>query len=112
MREVAWWPIYIGPQQQKEPDGVGPGCMGYPFWGPCETNSRVLFSDIVMRDVSATMALPGLQPTKDKYAGVIRCNESAPCGQIVMDNVVVEGASRWVVENVPALEQSGVVPVV
>jgi len=31
-----WWGIYIGPQQQKEPDGFGPGCMLYPL-GDCET---------------------------------------------------------------------------
>lgn len=26
-----WWGIYIGPQQQKQPDGDGPGCMLYPI---------------------------------------------------------------------------------
>lgn len=31
-----WWGIYIGPQQQKQPGGHGPGCMFYPFGG-CET---------------------------------------------------------------------------
>lgn len=28
-----WWGIYIGPQQQKQPDGSGDGCMFYPFGG-------------------------------------------------------------------------------
>lgn len=31
-----WWNIYIGPQQQSQPGGAGPGCMTYPFGG-CET---------------------------------------------------------------------------
>ena len=31
MYKPIWWPIYIGPQQMKEPDGDGPGCMFYPF---------------------------------------------------------------------------------
>jgi hypothetical protein len=34
MDKPIWWTIYIGPQQMKEPDGDGPGCMLYPF-GPC-----------------------------------------------------------------------------
>jgi polygalacturonase len=28
-----WWSIYIGPQQQKQPGGAGPGCMFYPLGG-------------------------------------------------------------------------------
>lgn len=28
-----WWNIYIGPQQQKQPGGGGPGCMLYPLAG-------------------------------------------------------------------------------
>jgi hypothetical protein len=32
-----WWAIYIGPQQQKQPDGGGPGCMLYPILKDCET---------------------------------------------------------------------------
>ena len=31
-----WWGIYIGPQQQKQPDGSGDGCMLYPIGG-CQT---------------------------------------------------------------------------
>jgi hypothetical protein len=32
-----WWNIYIGPQQQKQPDGSGPGCMLYPLDQDCPT---------------------------------------------------------------------------
>jgi len=31
-----FWNIYIGPQQQKQPDGGGDGCLLYPLGG-CET---------------------------------------------------------------------------
>lgn len=38
-----WWAIYIGPQQMKEPDGDGPGCMIYPLdpKGKCTTQPLV-----------------------------------------------------------------------
>lgn len=32
-----WWAIYIGPQQQKQPNGGGPGCMLYPLIEKCDT---------------------------------------------------------------------------
>ena len=31
MKRPIWWAIYLGPQQQKQPDGGGPGCMLYPY---------------------------------------------------------------------------------
>jgi polygalacturonase len=37
MRNPVWWNIYIGPQQMKEPDGRGPGCMLYPLDPNCDT---------------------------------------------------------------------------
>lgn len=30
IREPIWWAVYIGPQQQHQPDGSGPGCMLFP----------------------------------------------------------------------------------
>jgi len=41
MHYPIWWAIYIGPQQQEQPDGVGPGCMLYPLVPVCETQPRV-----------------------------------------------------------------------
>lgn len=35
-----WWGIYIGPQQQKQPGGSGPGCMIYPLDDNCPTQVR------------------------------------------------------------------------
>ena len=31
MHEPVWWAVYLGPQQQKQPDRGGPGCMLYPY---------------------------------------------------------------------------------
>ena len=31
MHEPVWWAVYLGPQQQKQPDKGGPGCMLYPY---------------------------------------------------------------------------------
>jgi polygalacturonase len=45
-----WWSIYIGPQQQKQPDGAGPGCMFYPFGG-CETQPLITVDNIVLKNV-------------------------------------------------------------
>ena len=36
MHTPVWFGIYIGPQQMKEPNGDGPGCMLYPIT-PCST---------------------------------------------------------------------------
>ena len=44
-----WWNIYIGPQQMKEPNGDGPGCMTYPFFGgdpACPTQPLITIKDI------------------------------------------------------------------
>ena len=43
MDRPIWWAIYIGPQQQKQPDGGGPGCMLYPYdpHNTCETQPLI-----------------------------------------------------------------------
>lgn len=50
MDRPIWWAIYIGPQQMKEPDGDGPGCMLYPFdkRGTCATQPRVTVINITL----------------------------------------------------------------
>ena len=50
MYQPIWWAIYIGPQQMKEPDGDGPGCMIYPFdpKGSCSTQPRITLSNITL----------------------------------------------------------------
>lgn len=49
MDRPIWWPIYIGPQQMKEPDGDGPGCMLYPYYKKeCQTQPLVTIKDIIL----------------------------------------------------------------
>ena len=50
MDRPIWWAIYIGPQQMKEPDGDGPGCMFYPYdpKGQCTTQPLVTLRNITL----------------------------------------------------------------
>ena len=80
MQNPLWWGIYIGPQQQKQPGGYGPGCFTYPLQ-PCATNPLVSFEDITLRNVTST---GGLFP-----AGIVRCNSTNPCKNFKFDDVHV-----------------------
>eukprot|EP00117_Sycon_ciliatum_P014161 scpid52596/ scgid14535/ Probable exopolygalacturonase X; Galacturan 1,4-alpha-galacturonidase; Poly(1,4-alpha-D-galacturonide)galacturonohydrolase; Probable exopolygalacturonase X; Galacturan 1,4-alpha-galacturonidase; Poly(1,4-alpha-D-galacturonide)galacturonohydrolase len=82
--DPVWWGIYIGPQQQEQPDGGGPGCMTYPL-EPCETQPRVPMDAITLRNVVMS---GGINP----FAGVVRCNESRPCTNFLFENVHVKEA--------------------
>ena len=73
------WPIYIGPQQQVEPNGVGSG-----FWP--HTDPRVTIQSIELEDIRVSGYWPN-QP------GVIRCNISNPCSNISFINVDKSDAS-------------------
>lgn len=77
-----WWSIYIGPQQQKQPGGAGPGCMFYPFGG-CETQPLITVANITLKNVKQYHNL--LPP------GVIRCNETHQCGGFEFDEVTADG---------------------
>lgn len=81
-----WWAIYIGPQQMKEPDGDGPGCMLYPFdkKGTCITQPRVTFRNITLEDINIQHSL--------LYPVTIRCNVSNPCEHINFINVKTD---KW-----------------
>ena len=80
-----WWGVYIGPQQMKEPNGDGPGCMIYPLQ-PCETQPRVTVRDIYLKNVTSVGSiLP---------AGILRCNETNPCQNFVFEDVQLR-SSLW-----------------
>lgn len=81
-----WWSIYIGPQQQKQPDGGGPGCLFYPL-SPCPTDPDVSITNLGLKDV--TINNPVLLP------GIIRCNKENPCKGFYFDNVNVKGWNSW-----------------
>ena len=69
------YPIYIGPQQQKEPDGTGDG-----FWPP--TNPYVTIRNISIVNVKLTKS--------HSYPGIIRCNISNPCTNITFKNTSID----------------------
>jgi len=77
-----WWNIYIGPQQQKQPGGDGPGCMFYPLGG-CETQPLISMNNIILRNVVSHGG--PLTP------GVIRCNDTNPCTGFEFTNVHIHG---------------------
>ena len=84
MKHPVWWAIYIGPQQQKQPGGGGPGCMIYPINRDCPTNPRITMQDITLRNITST---GGLLP-----AGILRCNSTNPCTGFVFEDVNVKSA--------------------
>lgn len=83
-----WYAIYIGPQQQEQPDGTGPGCMIYPFKG-CKTQPLVPLTNITLNNISSTGGI--LTP------GVIRCNQTRPCS-VNLRNIHYE-RSWWTAFN-------------
>ena len=82
-----WYSLYIGPQQQHEPDGKGPGCMLYPV-EKCPTEPRITIENISLRNVHDTSGL----------LNILRCNKSNPCHNFELDNVDLKG--KYIIENV------------
>ena len=79
-----WWAIYIGPQQQHQPNGgCDPGCsFFYPIVRECPTNPHVTISDVTLRNITTfDNVLP---------AGIIRCNSTNPCKNFVFEDVNVK----------------------
>ena len=70
-----FYSIYIGPQQQKEPDGTGDG-----FWP--DTNPFVTIRNISILDITVDKSY--------SYPGVIRCNISNPCTNLIFKNVSIK----------------------
>ena len=79
------WPIYIGPQQQKEPDGSGDG-----IWPP--TEPRITMTNITILNLYSTgKFLP--------HAGVIRSNKTNPA-DLLLKNVYIESfTNSWICQN-------------
>ena len=87
IRSPILWPVYIGPQQQKEPDGGGDG-----IWPPPQP--LVNITNILLQNVTSHSGWLN--------AGVLRCAESNPCRGITLDNVHVSGwaSTFYTCENV------------
>lgn len=86
MQRPIWWAVYIGPQQMKEPDRGGPGCMLYPFdpKGTCSTQPLVTIQNITLRNIAIRDSV--------LYPVTIRCNVSNPCRWFEFENVTTD---RW-----------------
>jgi polygalacturonase len=79
-----WYPIWIGPQQQKQPDSKGTGCSFlYPLVDKCPTQPRVPISNILLEDITLTDGL--------FWPGVILCDPTRPCTNIQFNNVTNTG---------------------
>jgi hypothetical protein len=93
MDRPLWWAVYIGPQQMKEPDGAGPGCLLYPYdpHHTCSTQPLITISRVSLLNVSIHHSL--------LYPVIIRCNETNPCRQFRFENV---RADRWDIGQHPA----------
>lgn len=73
MDRPVWWAVYLGPQQQKQPGGGGPGCMFYPYdpKGTCETQPLIDICNVTMKDIRIHKSL--------LFPYVFRCNKTNPC---------------------------------
>ena len=83
--QALWWTIYIGPQQQNEPnDGSdGTGCnFLFPFIPVCPTQPLVTIRNITFRNIIATETLPTFEGP-----GVLLCDPANPCRDITFHNV-------------------------
>ena len=85
------WPIFVGTQQQLEPDGSGSG-----IWAP--TEPRVTIDGLTLRRVKAH---GGVWPMS---AAVIRCNATNPCTNLVFDDVVIDAdlfgtGRKWICDD-------------
>jgi Glycosyl hydrolases family 28 len=79
VKESIWWPIYLGTQQQQQPDGGGPGCFNFPK-KDCPTNPLVSITNVTLRNIRMTTS-------HSTYAGAIRCNKNNPCTGFKFENI-------------------------
>ena len=94
-----WFAVYIGPQQMKEPDGAGDGCMTYPF-GDCPTEPAVTISNITLKHIAIS---GGVTP------GIVRCDKANPCHGFEFKDVKYSSwatrAEGWTCEHVHGTEK-------
>lgn len=76
------WAIYIGSQQQEEPDGTGAGFFPIPPANPYVTITNILLKDIYVKN-------------SNYYSGLLMCNMTNPCKNISFVNVTVESRNLF-----------------
>ena len=98
-----WWTIWVGPQQQNQPnDGDdGTGCSFlFPFLNSnCPTNSLVTFDDITFKNILAENTVPLYEGP-----GVFLCDADNPCTNFWFENVtntMFDGNWNDVVDRLP-----------
>eukprot|EP01098_Paradermamoeba_levis_P006122 TRINITY_DN2541_c0_g1_i1.p1 TRINITY_DN2541_c0_g1~~TRINITY_DN2541_c0_g1_i1.p1 ORF type:complete len:556 (+),score=189.58 TRINITY_DN2541_c0_g1_i1:98-1669(+) len=79
-----WQPIWLGPQQQRQPGTKGTGCSFlYPIVKTCPTQPRINITNIIFQDITMVNSL--LMP------GVVLCDPANPCKGVVFKNVTNSG---------------------
>lgn len=91
--DALWWAIFIGTQQQHQPAREGTGCsFFYPLPGQdCPTDPLVTIQNITLRNVDIYGGV--LSP------GIMICNATNPCTNLIFDNVNVYNRSLFPVEK-------------
>lgn len=88
-----WYPIWIGPQQQKQPaNGSDTGCsFFYPLNSTCATNPLVSMTNIALSNVTlhGGLTLPG----------VILCDPANPCENLSFEGVNNTAGGSWLVSS-------------
>jgi len=74
------WPIYLGPQQQKEPDGTGEGI--WPNTNPYVSINNITFKNIIIKN-------------NKRQSGLLRCNITNPCTNIKFINVSIHKKRKY-----------------
>ena len=78
------WPIYIGPQQQKEPDGTGDGIWPH-------VNPYVQIRDIFIVNINIKMK------THYNAYGVLRCGYENPCTNFQFKSVKIKDNNKKII---------------
>lgn len=82
---TVWYPIWIGPQQQHQPATSGNQCSFiYPIKPVCVTEPTVFMDFFTLRNIDINNG--------DSIAGVLLCDPTLPCKNVVFDNVQNRGA--------------------
>jgi hypothetical protein len=94
-----WEPVWIGPQQEQQPDQPSMGCsFFYPLNPTCPTNPQVTIENITLENIYMSQAL--LNP------GVLLANASNPFKGFRWNNVTITGSNvispQWICQNADA----------
>jgi len=85
IQAALWWTIWIGPQQQNQPNDndSGTGCSFlFPFVPTCPTQPLVSIRHVTFKNIVAVDTLPVFEGP-----GVILCDPKNPCTDFVFSNV-------------------------